>query len=120
MSDKLTPSGSERRVSVRYPSSDEYARLVNSCRALNAPQDETWEAHVRDFSTTGIGLRVDRRFEPDTLLMVDLHDLPEGTPDHTRTLLVRVARVTPHDDGTWILGCSLMHKLTEADLLALL
>ena len=71
------PSGADRRAAIRYSSSEEYLSLENSCRPLTAPRNETWQAWVRDFSTGGIGLAVTRRFEPGTLLTVELQDMSQ-------------------------------------------
>lgn len=111
------PRGADRRASVRYPCSEDGFSLDNSCRPIGTERKEAWAAVVRDMSTGGIGLHVNRRFEPTTLLVVELQDVDQST---TRTLLVRVMRVQKEDRTGWILGCEFIHKMTEAELLALM
>jgi hypothetical protein len=110
-------SGAERRASVRYPCSTESFSTDNSCRPITARKNEAWSAVVRDVSTGGVGIVVNRRFEPGTLLSVELQDAEQTV---NRTLLVRVVRVLRDGDDQWLLGCAFTNKLTDADLLALM
>jgi hypothetical protein len=111
-----TPPGAERRGSIRYPCDPESFGPDNSCRPITALKDDAWGATLRDVSTGGVGLVVKRRFEPGTLLSLDLQDAEQTA---SRTVLVRVVRLTREGDD-WVLGCAFIHKLTEAELLALL
>ena len=117
MSAQPTPEGIERRASVRYPCSEDGFGIDNSCRPVGTKKSESWSASVRDLSTGGIGLVVNRRFEPATLLTVELHDSEEAV---SRMLLVRVVRVTQLDRTAWLLGCEFTSKMTETDLLTLM
>ena len=119
MSDKPVPqsSGAERRAAVRYSCSEESFGPENTCRPITAMKKESWSATVRDLSTGGVGILVNRRFEPGTLLSVELQD-PEKTSE--RTLLVRVVRLTQQDKDHWLLGCAFTSKLSEAELLSLM
>jgi hypothetical protein len=117
MSEPTAPRGADRRASVRYPCSEDGFGLDNSCRPIGTERKEAWAASVRDMSTGGVGLCVNRRFEPGTLLVVELQDFDQTA---SRTLLVRVARVQKEDRDAWILGCEFIHKMTEAELLALM
>jgi hypothetical protein len=110
-------SGNERRASVRYTCDPESFSPENSCRPITAPSREAWSAIVRDLSTSGIGIIVNRRFEPGTLLKVDLEDAEHTT---STTLLVRVARISQEDPTSWLLGCTFTTKMTESDLLSLM
>lgn len=116
MSELTAPRGADRRAAVRYPCSEDGFGLDNSCRPIGTERTEAWAACVRDLSTGGMGLILNRRFEPGTLLVVDLQDAEQAAH---RTLLVRVARV--HKEGQiWLLGCEFIHKMTEQELLALM
>src|SRR5262249_13524870 len=42
------------------------------CRSVAAVKDDPWPARVRDLSTGSIGLHLTRRFEPGTLLVIEL------------------------------------------------
>jgi hypothetical protein len=111
------PQGVERRASVRYPSDPESFSLDNSCRPITAPQREAWSATVRDLSTGGMGIVINRRFEPGTLLIVELEDA-----EHTssRSLLVRVVRAAQEARDCWFHGCAFTTKMTESELLGLM
>jgi hypothetical protein len=110
-------SGRERRASVRYSCSEDSFSSTNPCRPITSPQKENWSAAVRDLSTGGIGLVVNRRFEMGTLLTVDLHD---ATQTSTRSLLVRVVRVNQETNNHWVLGCAFTSKMSESELLGLM
>jgi hypothetical protein len=49
-------------------------------------------------------------------LVVELKDLDQTI---SRTMLVRVVRALK-EDRAWLLGCEFIHKMTEAELLALM
>lgn len=76
-----------------------------------------WPVTIRDISAGGFQLLLSRRFEPGTLLVVDVHD---GQGQATRMMLARVARVTSMARGRWILGCAFSVPLTPDDLDSLL
>lgn len=111
------PAGAERRASVRYPCSADSFSADNSCRPITARRGEAWAATVRDLSTGGVGIVVNRRFEPGTLLSVELQDAEQTV---NRILLVRVVRVSADENGRWLLGCAFTSKLTDGELLALM
>jgi serine/threonine protein kinase len=100
----------DRRVGVRYVS-----RQKGSCRPLSAEKKWRWTATVRDVSATGIGLLLNRRFEPGTVLRVKLPG--RGA---RRLYLVRVTRVQPHSARTWILGCVFPRRLSDEEVATLL
>jgi serine/threonine protein kinase len=76
----------ERRAHVRFGS-----RLKGTCRPLAAERKWSWTAKVRDISASGVGLLINRRFEPGTVLRVKL----PGAASR-RLYLVRVVRVQAH------------------------
>ena len=93
-------------------------RLEGQCRPVENPQvAAAWPATVLDISCGGFQLLLSRRFEPGTLLVVDVHD-PAGHA--TRMLVARVARVTTLTRGRWIHGCAFSVPLTAEDLESLL
>jgi len=102
---------------VRYSCDPDNFSPDNSCRPITARKSEAWSATVRDVSTGGVGIVVNRRFEAGTLLSVELQDAEQTV---NRTLLVRVVRVTKGDNDSWLLGCAFTSKLSESDLLALM
>ena len=93
-------------------------RLEGQCRPVENPQvAAAWPATVLDISCGGFQLLLSRRFEPGTLLVVDVHD-PAGQA--TRMLVARVARVTTLTRGRWVHGCAFSVPLTPEDLESLL
>jgi hypothetical protein len=77
---------------------------------------EVWPGTVHDLSPRGVGLVIPRRFEPGTVLRVDLES-SSGTP---RELPARVANVRSEAAGHWFHGCVFPDPLTDADLRDLL
>jgi hypothetical protein len=79
--------------------------------------DLIWGGTIRDISANGIGLILNRRFEPDTRLVINLPFPASGT---RRSILVRVVHATPLTPGFWLLGCVFPRPLPEDELFALL
>jgi hypothetical protein len=77
--------------------------------------EEPGPFRVIDVSIQGVGLRLARRVEPGTLLAVGLSNPAKGL---TKTVLVRVARVTP-DGGGWVVGGTFLAPLTYQEMTAL-
>jgi hypothetical protein len=105
----------ERRTWVRYPQNRDA-----DCHPAASKSGVHWPARVHDISATGVGLIVHYRFEPGTLLAVDLQST---TGDVVRTVLVRVVHLTvmsAHPGLRWLAGCAFLTQLSEEDLQALL
>lgn len=104
------PPGSERRAAIRFAST-----VKGSCQLINS-EEECWPAKVLDISATGFGMILGRRFEPGTLLSVEL----QGTGAwQTRTLIARVVRVKTQPGRKWLIGCLFKSPLSEDELEAL-
>lgn len=91
--------------------------LEAHCRSVAAVKDDPWPARVRDLSAGSIGLLLTRRFEPGTLLVIELEH-KESSLSHT--LVGRVVHASQSTNGSWMLGCTLANKIAEDDLQALL
>jgi hypothetical protein len=87
------------------------------CRSVAAVKDDPWPARVRDLSTGSIGLVLTRRFEPGTLLVIELE---KKTHSLTHTLVGRVVHAQASNSGGWMIGCTLANQIAEDDLQALL
>ena len=101
----------ERRAFIRLPSD-----LISNCRPAGRQHDVSWPGQVRDVSCGGLGLLMQHRFRPGTVLDVELHD---RSGKILRTVQVRVAHATAVlDDGrhAWLLGCAFAAPLSSTEL----
>jgi serine/threonine protein kinase len=110
------PRGAERRAFVRFPCT--IGTFCSTTSVLEeAEAEDSWPATVQDLSTGGIGLVVSRRFEPGTVLAVNL----EGSDQKvSRTETVAVVRVIPQAFGHWLVGCIFQQPLSPEELQTLL
>jgi len=102
----------ERRTQVRH------ACLVQGqCRPITAMETgNTWPAQTVDLSVGGVALRLCRRFEPGTLLALDLCDTGEAGMSMPPARVRYAVRIGPY----WLLGCSWAEELEPNELRALL
>ena len=112
--DKTVPAAQkmERRASVRLKSN-----AKGHCQSLSLQREMSWEAVVRDISSSGIGLLLPRRFEAGTLLTIELTETAEGKK---HLLIARVVHATPQPEGNWLVGCTLASSLAEDEVQLLL
>jgi hypothetical protein len=75
-----------------------------------------YPVQICDISAAGVGLLMPRRFEPGTMLSLELS---VGTESPPRQLLVQVRRATISPGKEWVAGCRLSFPLTEDELEAL-
>jgi hypothetical protein len=108
--DGLEPN--ERRAWVRFP-----CDLGSACYPTTSDDHTRWAARMHDVSRGGVGLIVDRRFEPGTILNIQLEGDEQDLP---AVLLARVVHITAHKGGKWSLGCRFARELTQKDMEALL
>ena len=115
---KTIPDGKKKVVS-RPPSQPKRkaSGLEAYCRSVAAVKDDPWPARVRDLSSGSISLLLMRRFEPGTLLVIELE---KKTQSLSHTLVGRVHKAAANSNGSWELGCTLANKIAEDDLEALL
>src|SRR5215471_386685 len=97
----------DRRAAERYPSDQEA-----SCHPTS-PLDTT-PVLVKDVSTRGVGLVSVRRFEPRTILILELSE----TALHPVYILARVVRIVALPDGDWQAGCVFLSEVGEEELAA--
>ncbi len=106
---EVAPAG-ERRAAARF-ACDVPAR----CR-LPADGHGSWPARVRDVSRHGVGLLAARRFEPGTLLAVELDPSADAAP---RLLLARVVHAQSARGRNWLVGCRFLRPLADDEVAAL-
>jgi serine/threonine protein kinase len=110
--DIAAPSGIEQRACLRYESN-----AAGRCAAVGGRGDQEWAAQVKDISSTGIGLLVNRRFEPNATLFVEV----EGAKGKSaQSVMVRVIRAQDIGGGRWLLGCMFGRKMDEDEVKELL
>jgi hypothetical protein len=81
-----------------------------------AGTDTDWAGRVRNLSRGGLRLLLPRRFEPGTLLQIEVESVRDGDPV---PLLARVIHVGPEAPGVWAVGCAFLRELGRDDLEAL-
>jgi hypothetical protein len=103
----------ECRVYERHP-----CHLETSCNppAIWSSKDQHSRARIRDLSTSGLCLLLDRPFEPGTGLVIELPGVGDQPPSIVFARVVH-ARNRGMD---WALGCAFASPITEKELDALL
>ena len=104
----------DRRAYLRLPSD-----LATTCHAAPNAREPAWPGRVHDISQVGVGLVLRHRFNPGTVLLVDLRETAGAV---LRSVRVRVVHATAFlDDGIpcWLLGCTFEQPLDEAEFEAL-
>jgi hypothetical protein len=85
-----------------------------SCGCVGGERRYRWRAQVQDISAGGMGLVLPRRFEPGTLLVVDLPG-PGGTAPRP-FFVVRVVHAQKQESRRWVLGCQFLRMLSQAEM----
>src|SRR5262249_43240462 len=92
------------------------------CRPAGRHQTgHPWKGWIEDVSIEGLKLNLNRRFEPGTLLAVQV-DVTKEELDQvyhsaiSRFFLAKVVRVLGRRDRKWTLGCKLVKKFNDDDL----
>jgi hypothetical protein len=93
--------------------------LPVTCRPKGKKIDVGWPGRVRNISQGGIGLLLRHRFEPGTVLTVELRG--SGGP-LMRAMTLRVLHATAVVDGampSWLHGCAFDRPLSSPEFDAL-
>jgi hypothetical protein len=116
---KASGEPTDRRAHSRHE-----CRLKSACKPAGRHQiGNHWKGWIENVSQEGLKLALNRRFEPGTLLAVEV-DMSKEKLDQvfhnaiSRFFLAKVVRVVsrPRRDGKWILGCLLVRKSNDDDL----
>jgi serine/threonine protein kinase len=111
-------SAQDRRAWVRYACSlDTTCNLNVSVHPQQGGVHDRWPATVHDLSVGGIGLHLSRRFEPGTVLTVELQSSDQN---QTHILEMRVTHVKRAGRGQWFVGASFAETLGKEALRKLL
>jgi len=103
---------SERRATVRYP-----CNLKSACGLPEADPNARWPAEIQDLSATGIRLLVHSRFEPRSMLVIELPGVEPGT---TMGILAKVVHVKARGPDEWLVGCVFRRLLRAEEVEAVL
>lgn len=69
---------------------------------------------MNDISINGISLSLDAALRPGMFLDLSLEN--NDGEGFSQPMLVRVRRVTPQADGSFLVGCNFVKKLTKEEL----
>lgn len=104
----------ERRRSVRYPCTlATVCEVQTSIHAADPVNPEPWPAQVVDLSQAGIGMVLDRRFEPGTGLSILLQAPDQGFKYRSE---MRVQRCIRAGGNQWFIGAAFTVALEKGDL----
>ena len=110
MTAKLDPpcaAPCEHRLAERHS-----CALPTTCQPPSAWCKDPWPATIRNLSTAGLNLTLNRRFERGSGLAIELPTVGGATA----TVLARVVEVVPYPEGGWLLGCDFISELSEGDV----
>lgn len=110
--DCAVPDRSDGRAWVRFPS-----KVEAFYHAVVAAEHAPGRARIVNISAGGVALQTQRDFERGTLLNLDLRSL-DGQPLQPR--LARVVHASRREEGDWVLGCTFVRELSDADVQSLL
>jgi serine/threonine protein kinase len=110
--------GQERRTAVRFDCILPTCCTINLSVHPDATECQTrWKGQICNLSVSGIGVLLSRRFEPGSVLIVDL---ASSNGETKRRREMRVVRVSRHREGGWFVGGALTEKLSKEELRLLL
>ena len=107
-------TATEQRVTV--PATPP-VRLNGTCQPIGEGEERLQQGRVCDLSAGGFRLVVDRRFEPGTVLIVEVQGETTRT---TSILMVRVVRARREGATHWALGCQVARTLAREEVRDLL
>jgi len=94
-------------------------QLPTSCQPVMGKYDTCWSGRILNISRGGVNVLMPRRFEPGTLLQIEIH-FPADQDKEPHAVLARVVHANPKGPGHWSLGCAFPWAITEEDLRAML
>lgn len=101
-------SAEERRVWLRHA-----ACLSVRCGEAGSGEEPAVEAVICDISRGGVQITASHRFDPGTLLSVEL---PSTAGEDQMAVLAYVVRAQPHGESEWKMGCRFSYELNEQQL----
>ena len=114
MAEQTIPFQAEQRQSSRPTERRAWVRF-RSEQEVTCSTDEAntgWLGRLQDISVGGVALALRRRFEPGTVLDLEL-ETKAGWP---RRLSVRVIHAKQDRNDRWIIGCAFAFPLSKEEL----
>jgi PilZ domain len=106
---RVEPAGPDKRRWNRSRPARGEATIETVSGSVRAPG----RVQILNLSPVGIGLALDARLEPGTLLGLHLR----SDPAHSGvTILASVVYLSPCGQGEWVVGCTFIRELSESDL----
>jgi len=96
------PPDTERRGAIRH-----LCGLITDCRLISLVARPTLAAVIRDISTTGIGLVLEKPLPLGTFLAVEI-----SAGRGRRPLRAQVVALRRQAEGDWLVGCLLLRPLS--------
>lgn len=109
----LTAKGQNRRTSVRFPLHVGTSGKVDADALGETDPPETWPLVVHDVSVGGVGILLARRFEPNTVLSIELAVSGSEPPKRFKC---KVVRVQAESAGHWVHGCTFLNPMSKDDV----
>jgi hypothetical protein len=110
MSDGLS-AAMERRIWTRRP-----CMASDLLPVVASFGQEHWQAPVRDISTAGMGILLDHRVDPGSVLAIELLN---KFHQFWHLKLLRVIHATPQDGHGWLVGSAFLKSFTDDEFQAL-
>jgi hypothetical protein len=102
-----TFDGTERRESVRFPSS-----LDAICWQPDSPNGEPWSAIVQNISVGGVGLISRRPIEQGQRFLIKLQS---NFVDMSGPMQARAVHLSSKGDEGWLIGCEFLNELAPSE-----
>jgi PilZ domain len=102
-----TFDGTERRESVRFPSS-----LDAICWQPDSPNGEPWSAIVQNISVGGVGLISRRPIEQGARFLIKLQS---NFVDMSGPMQARAVHLSEKGDEGWLIGCEFLNELAPSE-----
>ena len=87
--------------------------LSTTCQVQGETDQRGCPAQIRDVSQSGVGLVLERRFEPGTELDFEVPETAQNLPGR---LPVRVVHASALPGGKWLHGCEFVRPLNDQEL----
>jgi hypothetical protein len=95
---------------------ERFATVRDASCSLVTQRQKVLTLRIHNISAGGIGLLSGHRFEPGSILLVQVR---EETPSRSPLLVAKVVHATAQPTGDWLIGCILTRGLSEAEVEAL-